>query len=139
VRASHPGRWGAEGGPSSNYTDPDITLSAMISGKIIDYRFKKDQLLCFDILSVGDILIVSLRDLSISLAFKPTRRCSPLCLMKGIDESPVLVDDGADRHGTVGHVIQNLEDRLWNLVDALHIMAAFDQREGQRVERHNSK
>jgi hypothetical protein len=59
--------------------------------------------------------------------------------MKGIDESPVLDDDGADRHGTVGHGIQNLEDRLWNLVDALHIIAAFDQMDGQRVERHKSK
>jgi hypothetical protein len=60
-------------------------------------------------------------------------------MLEGIDEAPVLVGDGDDRHGTVGHGIQNLEDRLWNLVDALHIMATFDQMDGQRVERRNSK
>jgi len=45
-------------------------------------------------------------------------RCSPLFLMKEIDESPVLLDDGADRHWAVGNGIQNLEERSWNLVDA---------------------
>ena len=59
--------------------------------------------------------------------------------MKGFDESPALGDEGADRHGTVVNSIQNLEDRLWNLVDALHIMAAFDQMDGHRVERHHRK
>jgi len=59
--------------------------------------------------------------------------------MKEIDESPVLLDDGADRHWAVGNGIQNLEERPWNLVDALHIMAAFDQMEGHRVERHHCK
>jgi len=59
--------------------------------------------------------------------------------MKGIDESPVLGGKGACRHGADGHGIQNLEDRLWNLVDALYIMAAFDQMEGHRVERHLRK
>jgi hypothetical protein len=59
--------------------------------------------------------------------------------MKEIDESPVLLDDWGDRHGMFGHGIQNLEDRSWNLVDALHIMAAFDQRDGHRVERHHRK
>ena len=59
--------------------------------------------------------------------------------MKGIDEPPVLGDGGTDKHWTVGRGIQNLEDLLWILVDALHIMAAFDQMDGQRDERRNSK
>jgi hypothetical protein len=36
VNAPHPGRWSAEGGPSSYYADPGITLSVMLSGKIMD-------------------------------------------------------------------------------------------------------
>jgi hypothetical protein len=93
----------------------------------------------FLILSAGDALVGRLCIWLISLAFKLTGRWFPLLLVKGVDESSVLVDDGADWHGTVGCGIQNLEARLWNLVDALHIMAAFDQMDGYRVERHWSK
>jgi hypothetical protein len=97
---------------TSNYADPDITLSVMISGiKSYSFRFKKDQML-FLIFKRWRYPGRKPTCMVFLACIQADKKVFPLCLMKGIGEAPVLGDEGACRHGTVGHGIQNLEDRL---------------------------